>query len=552
MELRNYQEDATAAILREFEKVNSTLVVLPTGMGKTVIAAALIKKFYPRRSMFLAHRDTLIFQAKETIEAHAAVRCDIEMAGYKAEESLFGRATTVISTVQTQISGRNGEGRMLKFNPSDFDLLIVDEAHHYTSPGWRKPLEHYKQNPNLKVLGITATPDRADEQALVQIFDSVAFDYEIQDGIQGGWLVPVEQQFVQINDLDFSNVRITAGDLNGGDLAKVLEAERVCQGMVGAAIQLVGDRQFVFFTASVAHAEMVSNIFNRHRPGMCEWVCESTVREERQRMLDSYKRKEIQGLANVGILTEGWDNRNVAVCFMGRPTCSRALYAQQVGRILRPLDGLVDGPPNPEDRCAAIAGSAKPTALVVDFVGNAGKHKLITSADILGGKFPEDVIERAVRKAREEGKPVRMDEALDQTAEEIQAEITKRRFEEEARKAKLVAKVRYHAQNISPFDVLAIRPSRTRGWDSGRQLSEKQRSVMMKQGIDPNGMPYHEAKQILDEIFRRWDHGECSFKQARLLRKNADLLGKQPNQLSHLSRSEASALIDILAYKQGW
>jgi superfamily II DNA or RNA helicase len=552
MRLRNYQVDAVAAILREFEKVNSTLVVCPTGTGKTVLIADLIKKTYPGRTMFLAHRDVLIYQAKSTIENHAGVRCDIEMAEFKAEETLFGKATAVISTVQTQIAGGDGNGRMMRFDPGNFDLLILDEAHHYTSPGWRRPLEHFRKNPKLKVVGLTATPDRADEQALGQIFESVAYDYEIQDAIKDGWLVPVEQQFVTIAGLDYSHVRITAGDLNGGDLAKVMEAETICQGMVGAAIEIVGDEQFVFFTASVAHAEMVSNIFNRHRAGMCEWVCESTPKRERQLMLERYNRKETQGLANCGILTEGWDNRTVSVCFMGRPTRSRSLYAQQAGRILRPLDGVVDGPETPDERRGAIEDSSKPFALIVDFVGNSGEHKLVSSADILGGNYEDEAIDRAVRKAKEEGRPVRMDEMLDKSEAEIRAEIEKRKLEEEARKARLVAKVQYQTKVINPFDVFALQPTRSRGWDKGRKLSEKQRNVMMKQGIDPNGMEYHEAKQILDEIFRRFDHGECSFKQARLLRKKAAVLGKDPAALAHVSRAEASALIDIISYKEGW
>ncbi len=546
MALRDYQSEANAAIHEDFKTLTSTLVVVPTGGGKTVIAASVIKDFFPGRCIFMAHRDTLIYQAKETIESFTGLRCDVEMAGSTADHGLFERAPVVITTVQTQLAGCGGAGRMTKFDPNDFACLIVDEAHHYTSPGWRKAIDYYRKNPNLKILGITATPDRADEAALGQIFEGVAFDYEILDAIHDGWLCRPDQQFVKVGLLDYSDVHITAGDLNGGELARILEQEKIAQGMVGAAIPIAGDRQFVFFTVSVAQAEMVANIFNRYKAGMCEWVYDGTPKEERRVLLDKFRRKEIQGIANVGILTEGWDDRGVSVCFMGRPTASRALYAQQAGRVLRPLKGVVDDLPTREERKAAIEASAKPYALVIDFVGNSGKHKLMTLADILGGKVSDEALARAVKKAKETEGPVRMDELLDKSEAEINAEKEKRRMEEEARKVKLVARVKYQAQQVNPFDVMDIRPVKARGWDEGKQLSIPQRNVLLKQGINPDSMPYHEAKQVLNELFRRWNTKECTFGQAKILKKYGY------NDRTHVSASEAKAIIDIIAYEQGW
>lgn len=544
MELRQYQNDANAAIRQEFKAVQSTLTVMPTGTGKTVLASSVIANFAPKRSIFMAHRDTLIYQAKDTIEALTGLRCGIEMASSQADESLFGKATVVITTVQTQLAGCDGKGRMSKFDPNDFELLIVDEAHHYTSPAWRKVLDYYRRNPKLKVLGITATPDRADEAALGQIFETVAYDYEIEDAIHDGWLIAPEQHYVKIGSLDYSGVKITAGDLNGGELQRILELEQNAQGMVGAAIPIAGEQKFVFFTVSVAQAEMVSNIFNRHRPGMCEWVYDGTPKEQRRLLLEKLRRGEIQGIANVGILTEGWDDPTVALCFMGRPTLSRSLYAQQVGRVLRPWPGCVDGPPTDKARRAAIQASPKPFCRVIDFVGNSGKHKLVTLADILGGKFSDEAVARAKKKAEETGEPVRMDQLLEKTEAEIIAEKEKRRLEEEARRAKLVAKVQYQSKQVNPFDVLDIRPVKARGWDEGKQLSAKQRDVLMRQGIDPSGLPYHEAKQVLNEIFKRWNTKECSFGQAKILKKHG--------YDTHKNAVEAKAIIDIIAYQEGW
>lgn len=544
MNLRPYQQNTRAAVLKEFEQANSTLVVLPTGCGKTVVAAEIIKAIYPLRAMFIAHRDTLIYQAKKTIEAHANLTCDIEMAHMEAGANLFERASVVISTVQTQIAGGNGNGRMTRFDPNDFGLLIVDEAHHYASPGWKRVLEYYRKNPKLKVLGITATPDRADEEALGQIFDTVAYDYEILDAIHDGWLVPIEQQMVKIEGLDFSQVKITAGDLNGAQLARVMEAEQNLQGVAGASIDIIGQRRAIIFTASVAHAEMTSNILNRHRQGMAAWVCDKTDKVERQKLLKAFAAGTVQVVCNCGILTEGFDDPGVEVCIMARPTKSRSLYAQMIGRTTRALPGVVDGPETPEARKAAIAASAKPSCLVVDFVGNSGKHKLMTSADILGGKVSEEAVERAIKKAQEDGKAIRMDELLDRSEEEIRAEIEKRRIEEEARKAKLVARVKFQTQTISPFEAFDLQPVKERGWDHGKQLSEKQRALLLKQGIDPNSLSFTQARVVIGEIFNRWNNNQCSYRQARILKKHG--------YGTHIGRKEASAIIDIISAQEGW
>lgn len=555
MNLRPYQVDARTAVLRNFQSGRSTLVVLPTGCGKTVLAADLIAAHAPGRSMFIAHRDTLIYQAKETIEGHTGLDCGIEMNTQRVDPDFSNQSKVIISTVQTQITGKNGDCRMHKFDPKDFDLLIVDEAHHYASKGWKKLVEYYLDgNQKLKLLGITATPDRADEEALGQIFQEVAFDYEILDAIHDGWLVPVEQQTVKIEGLDFSKVEVTCGDLNGAQLAAVMEAEKPLQGLAGASIDIIGQRRAIVFTAGVKQAEMTANILNRHRPGMAEWVYADTPREDRRKLLKRFAAGEVQVVCNYGILTEGFDDPGVEVCIMGRPTKSRSLYAQMIGRTTRPLKGIVDGPPTAELRRAAIATSAKPYCLTVDFVGNSGRHKLITSADILGGKVSEEAIERAKKEAEEEGKPVRMDELLDKSEREIKEEAERRRQEEEARKSKVIADVRYLSQRVNPFDVFDLKVVKQRGWDMDRVLSPKQRAVLTKQGIDPDQYTYAEGKQLLDEIFGRFDQQLCGFKQASLIKKHARVLGRDPmdRSLTRVNRSEASAMLDIIAYQEGW
>ena len=542
MILRPYQSAASDAIFKEWQENDSTLVVMPTGGGKTVLFADVIRRVFPKRALVVAHREELIFQARDKIQRVTGLSADVEMGETKAEAGLFGQARVVVSTIQTQCSGGDGGGRMSKFDPQRFGVLIIDEAHHATSPSYRRVIDYYRTNPALKVLGVTATPDRADEEALGQVFQSVAFDYEVLDAIHDGWLVPIEQQMVHVEGLDYSSIRTTAGDLNGGDLAAVMEAEKNLQQMASASLTIIGQRRALVFTASVKAAEMTAEIFNRHRGGMAAWVCGKTDREERRRVLADFAAGKLQVVCNCGVLTEGFDDPGVEVIIMGRPTKSRSLYSQMVGRSTRPLPGVVDGPETAEDRKAAIAASAKPSCLVVDFVGNAGKHKLVTSADILGGKVSEEALELAVARAQKSGGPVRMAEALDEAEEELREQKRKAdsaRLAEAARRARLVATARFTTQSVDPFDVLHLDPVKPRGWDNVKQLTEKQRSLLAKQGINPDNLSFSQGKQLVAEIFRRWNGKLCSFKQAKVLRKYG--------YGTDVSFAEASATIDALA-----
>lgn len=541
--LRPYQVEASDAVLREFSEVTSTLVVKPTGCGKTILFADVIRRMRPQRAMVLAHREELIWQGRDKIERCTGLTCEIEMANFVAASNLFAAADVVISTVQTQNSGPEEKRRMTRFDPKDFGLLIIDEAHHATSPSYRRCIDYYTKNPDLRVLGVTATPDRTDEEALGQIFQTVAFDYEILDAIHDGWLVPIEQQMVSVSGLDYSQVKTTAGDLNGAELAAIMEREHNMQKIASASIELVGNKRAIAFCTSKVQAETLHNIFNRHKNNMAAFICDATAKPIRREILKSFSEGVIQVVCNCGVLNEGFDDPGVEVIIMGRPTKSRSLYAQMCGRSTRPLPNIVDGIEHAEERKRAIAGSAKPTCLIVDFSGNAGRHKLITSADILGGKVSEEAIEKAKIRAEKEGKAVLMSALLDEEQEKLRLEAERRRREEEAKKARLVARSRYTTRIISPFDVLGLEPAKQRGWDGGRVLSEKQRNVLLNQGIDPDSMPYAQGKQLVGEICQRYSADRCSFKQARKL--------KEYGYPIDVSRAEAHAILDKVA-ANGW
>lgn len=540
MIIRPYQREAVEAAFREWEEVQSTLICLPTGAGKTICACEIIKRFHPRRAIFLCHRSELVFQAVKSIEKYTGYECSIEMADFRATTTFWNKSPVVISTIQTQIAGNGGNGRMQKFSPDDFGILICDESHHAVSPTWKRVIEHYKKNKNLKILNLTATPDRADQKALGEIIDSVAFDYEVVDAINDGWLVPIHQQLVEIEGLDFSQVKTTAGDLNGAELAEIMEAEKNLQGIASASLQIIGARRSLVFAASVKHAEMLSEIFNRHRADMSSWVCGKTPKDERADILKKFDNGVTQIVVNVGVLTEGYDSPGVECIIQARPTKSRCLFSQMVGRATRPLPGIVDGLETAEERKQSILHSAKPNCLVVDFVGNSGRHKLITTADILGGKFSDEEIELAEKNAREKNAAVDMADELENAREEI--EESKRK--EAARKARLVATATFRIHSINPFDILEMKPERERGWDSGKQLTAFQKAMLNRNGIDASGLSYHQQKQILVELFRRLNEKLATFKQVKLLKKHG-------YDTKETTMKQASNLIDDLA-KAGW
>jgi superfamily II DNA or RNA helicase len=540
--LRHYQNQAVDGIEAAWQQYDSTLLVMATGTGKTEVFAEIIRRASSKRAMVLAHRNELIWQAVRRIEG-LGLDCSVEMADLQADTNYWNQTPVVVSTIQTQVAGNNGNGRMGFFKPEDFGIVIVDEAHHATSSTWRRTLAYYRQNPNLKILGVTATPDRADEEALGQVFQSVAFDYEILDAIKDGYLVPIDQQMVFIENLDFSAMRTTAGDLNSADLAAVMEAEKNLHGIVSSSVDIIKERSAVVFAVSVKQAEMMAEIFNRHRQGMAGWVCGKTPKEERRALLKGFDDGDTQVVVNVGVLTEGWDSPGCEVIIQARPTKSRCLYSQMVGRATRPLPGLVDGIATPELRREAIANSPKPSMLVVDFVGNAGKHKLMTTADILGGKVSDEAVERATKIAKE-GKAVRMADALEQAERDIKAEIEAHKRREAARKAKIIGRASFSSKYIDPFAAFQLEPVRARGWDTGKSLSEKQRSMLLRHGVNPEEMPVAQARQVLNEMFRRFNNNLATIKQCKLLNKHG-------YETKNLTMKDASALIDALA-KNNW
>lgn len=558
MNLRPYQYECYTAVIDELRTGRSTLVVMPTGSGKTVLFGHVAANWKTGRVLIVAHRDELIQQAAKKVGLIVGEQCAIEMGGEQSNESsLFAKSHVVVTSVQTMCR----PNRHQRFDPQEFGLIVIDEAHHSVASTYMQVLGHFRQNPDVKLLGVTATPDRADEEALGRVYESVAYEYGIKDAIHDGWLVPIQQQLIQVHDLDFSRCRSTAGDLNQGDLAAIMEAEKMLHAVVDPTMEIAGDRKTLVFTTSVAHAERACEIANRHKPNSSEWISGGTPIDVRRDILARYACGDFQYLFNCAIATEGFDEPTIEVIAMARPTKSRALYSQCIGRGTRPLTGAVDGIESAEDRRAAIAASGKPAVLVLDFVGNSGKHKLIHATDVLGVEYSDDELEAALQEIAErsaQGEPTDVEDAFRMASERRENarrqreidEAARIKYEEEqairskdaARRNGVVAKADYSKREVDPFDLFDIHRKRERGWDAGKRPSPKMLDVLRK-GQIPEAQLEHltlsDAKQLLPKVIDRWKRGLCSLKQANILNR----YGYSKDS----TRAEAKKIIDALA-----
>jgi len=559
--LRDYQTECCAAIMDQFRTHQSTMAVMATGLGKSLVFAEIVRQFQPKRSLVIAHQDQLIYQAHNQILDWTGIRPEIEMAELNAHTDFFSRSEVVIGTIQTLNSGPKDKKRMTRFKPDDFGLIVIDEFHHACAKSYRTLLDYFKSgNPDIKILGVTATPKRGDGLALGQICDSVAFDYPIVKAVENGWLVDVVQHFCAVGSLDYSHVRKSAGELNGADLAAVMEAEQNVQGVCHPTLEVMyglephtldkipvpewGDylaslnripRRTILFTVSVAQAEASCNIFNRVVPRLADWVCGATRKDKRNDTFKRFASGETHLLANVGVTTEGYDNPAVEVIAMGRPTLSLTTYLQMAGRGTRALPGVLDGKLTAADRLAAIAASPKPRVRIVDFKGNSIRHKLITSFDALGGNMAPQSVARAIANCIKDGKPKSVLKAIDKAKEDLDRERAEQsRMAEEARKAGLVAKADFGWKNVDPFNGHTSKLPMPAPSKDGRMFSAPQMKILREGGIDPLKITFIQGQAIIGKILSR-----PSGPQKKLLLR----AGYREDELK-MTRKEAHALID--------
>jgi superfamily II DNA or RNA helicase len=487
--LRPYQQQAIEAVNEAWEDYKTVLLVMATGTGKTYTATRIAHDRKDEgRILWLAHRGELLDQAAETFTERVGLSCNVEKAELRAprEMDLWGARPVVVASVPTM------RGRRLKeWDRTAFATIVIDEAHHAPAKTYRAILEHFT---GAKVLGLTATPDRGDGVAMGGVFEHSAYEYDIRRGIREGYLCGIQQKEVQCADLDISNVTTVAGDLNQGQLQQAMIDGGVLHQTAAPLIELAGRRQTLVFTVGVAQAHALADVIAGYlgNSDLVKALDGKTDKETRRAYIADFRSGKIQFLINCAVLTEGFDAPETACIAVVRPTKSRSLYAQMIGRGTRPK---------------ADGGDC----LILDFTGNSGRHRLITPLDVLAGKaLDDDVLEDALG-ACADGQP--SEEAL------LAAEQRKREREEAAAEArrraqKIRAKVAYSTRNVSPFDFLGV----SRDDSGGPPASEKQLRFLRNMGVDiEEGAGRFECSSMIDRLQRRRTKKLCSYKQARLL-----------------------------------
>lgn len=560
-QLRPYQADAVDAVFTELQDHQSTLLVLPTGCGKTVAFAEMVLRWPDEmgRVLIMAHRYELIDQASEKVGLHIGEQTGIEM-GWRREQTEYGhglldRAKVLVTSVQTM----SREKRQAKFDPEHFGLMIIDEAHHAPSASYRKVIEYYLKNPQLRIVGVTATPQRHDEAAMGDIFQTVAYEMNLFDAIQEGWLVNVEQKLVKVDGLDFSKCRTTAGDLNEKDLElqmmggalidrsgeltelqleQIQQQEKMLHAVVSPTIAESQGRPTIVFAVTKAHAERLTEIFCRHPGVTAEFVIDTTPPEERQAIIGRFKGGATQILVGVGVFTEGFDSR-ADLIVIARPTKSKSLYQQMIGRGTRPLPGLVDKYGLPEERREAIANSAKPCMTVLDFVGASGQHSLVSAFDILGGNYTEDVIEAAKRRMAASGETKVIEEVLEEESKRLAAERAEKERQAEERRRKFAEDQEKRRQQQSER---AERERKQRAEEWARRERIRADARYRTEDVNPfAGQPI--PPQVGVGMFR----GGASDAQIRLLMN----LGVEESKASSYTKGQAGAVISSLKAQTG-
>ncbi len=497
--LRWYQQEAKEAIELELAVNNSTLLVLATGLGKTQVFSAVAGD-WEGDVLVLAHRDELVIQAKDRLEQMLGEPVDTEQRELRSDK----HARIVVGSIQSM-----NQKRLDRLGKDRFSLVVLDEAHHGTARTFKRALDWF----NCKKLGVTATPDRGDEKALGKVFDSVAYVMDINEGITSGYLVPIKARTVELQEIDISGVATVAGDLVAAQLDEAML--KAVEGIVTKTLELEPGRQGIGFFPGVRSAELAAVRMNVHKPGSAAWVSGATDPDERRDINRRFKAREIQYLFNCQIATEGFDAPSTDLIIQGRPTKSRAFYAQTVGRGTRVLPGVADSVPGKDGSAArrdAIAASAKRDCMVLDFVGNTGKHKLITPEDILGGSFSEAEVKLAKKKRLEmgDGDPRAALEAARAELRKIAAAV----------KATVRATV---SEVFNPFTAFglnqaAMEESSIRfGW---KPLSPAQRDLLVARGMDlheAGALSKQMATKLIGTIMLRQKKGLATFKQMREL-----------------------------------
>jgi superfamily II DNA or RNA helicase len=391
IELRDYQEDAYRACINDLQFVRSSLLVLATGLGKTILFSKIIEE-WQGRVLVLVEREELLQNAYTEIEQITG-----EIIGIERQQDHADGERVIVAMVQSLSL------RLENFSRDHFKLIIVDEAHHSASDVYGRILEYFG---SAKVIGLTATDARADGRPLP--FERCSYRMGIAEGIAQGYLVPIRGRRVIVDSINLSRVKTTAkGDFDD----QALDDEMV-KGAAAIADIIWNDHAFdkgILFFPGCASAKLTSEFLNKKSEGLSVYIDGKIVGKERRELVGRLRDGSSNWLCNVGIATEGFNWCEAAVVGMCCPTTSRTAYVQRAGRGTRTLSNLLTGLTTTQERQKAITGSTKPYMTILDFVGVSANLNLISFESAL--KEPE-VREKNVKEVERKEETPEGDERL--------------------------------------------------------------------------------------------------------------------------------------------
>ncbi len=325
---RTYQSDAVNSVLNRYHQNRRQLLLrLPTGAGKTVIAALIIEQMLSligqRRVLFLAHRREILDQSAEKISRRIGIeKVTIE----QAERYADAHARVVVASIQTLA------GRLESYDPQSFGLVIVDECHHAFAKTWLDTIGHFAKNPDTLLIGLTATPKRSDGRCISQLFNETAFEISLGELQDRGFLVPMNYFTIEAS-LGLGDVQLDQkGDFQTTLLGKIMNSPEMRALTLRACLEKALGKKTLAFCASVSHAQDLASDFNE--AGMSA-ACITGQSHDRDANIQAFREGRIQVLTNFGVLTEGFDDPSIECVLLARPTTSPLVYSQCLGRGLR-------------------------------------------------------------------------------------------------------------------------------------------------------------------------------------------------------------------------
>ena len=495
LEPRKYQIEAREAVIKEWNKGNEkTLLVLPTGCGKTIVFTDLLQTVLKagQRALVLAHTGELLDQAIDKIEKFSDLGTSLEKASSTAVGS---DKPIVVGSIQTMCR----DNRLEQYPENYFQYIIVDEAHHSLSPSCQKILGHFKK---AKVLGVTATPNRGDQKKLEDYYQSKAYEYEFKQAIKDKFLCPIRVETVSA-EIDISNVKMQNGDFAAKDIGETLDD--YLSNIANVIKNKCADRKTVVFLPLVSTSQKFCEILNKIGVSATEINGKSINREE---ILKDFKDGKYKVICNAMLLTEGWDCPEVDCIVVLRPTRSDSLYRQMCGRGCRLAPGKKD-------------------LLLLDFLWLSKRVDLMRPAVLVGtsGNIVERMTKKTLKKTDKEFDLLDLEKEAERDYQnEVEAKLIEelRASAERKKRRERVAAAQDTVHDIGKIlghsGLQSFKHQRT--WER-QPATINQKNLLKKYGLTDSDVQYitkGAASELITVFIKRRDKGFCTFKQARLLK----------------------------------